>query len=286
MKIGVGLPAYIPWVKSDDILEWARRADEGPFSSLGLIDRLVYPNYDPLITFAAAAAVTQRIRLTTTVLLAPIRNTAVLAKEAASLDALSGGRLTLGLGVGRREDDYLATQAPYHGRGQRLAKQIELMKQVWNGQPIYESVGAIGPAPVQKGGPELLIGGYSEIAIRRVGRLADGYISGGISDPKKSREFYLIAEKAWRDAGRPGTPRHVGAVYIALGGDAVDKAEEYLQSYYGQPRQIPNSPQEIRDVIHNCADVGMDELFLWPCVPELDQIDRLTEVVAKLNQGP
>jgi alkanesulfonate monooxygenase SsuD/methylene tetrahydromethanopterin reductase-like flavin-dependent oxidoreductase (luciferase family) len=283
MKIGVGLPAYIPWVKSDNILEWARRADEGPFSSLGLIDRLVYPNYDPLITFAAAAAVTHRIRLTTTVLLAPIRNTAILAKEAASLDALSGGRLTLGLGVGRREDDYRATQAPYHGRGQRLAKQIELMKRVWNGQPIYEGVGAVGPEPVQKGGPELLIGGYSEIAIRRVGRLADGYISGGISDPKKSREFYLIAEKAWREAGRPGKPRHVGAVYIAVGEDAVDKAEKYLQSYYGQPREIPTSPQEIQDVIHTYTDVGMDELFLWPCVPELDQIDRLTEIVAKLK---
>ena len=108
MQIGIGLPANIPGVQGKLILDWAKKADSGPFSSLGLIDRLVYPNYEPLIAFAAAAGVTQRIRLMTTVLLAPLRNTAILAKQAASLDALSGGRLTLGLAIGGREDDFHA----------------------------------------------------------------------------------------------------------------------------------------------------------------------------------
>ena len=117
MKIGIGFPANIPGVQGKLLIEWAKKADAGPFSSLGLIDRLVYDNYDTLIAFAAAAGATQRIHLTTSVLLAPLRNTAVLAKQAASLDALSGGRLTLGLGIGSREDDYQAASVPFNRRG-------------------------------------------------------------------------------------------------------------------------------------------------------------------------
>src|SRR5258708_20388291 len=106
MQIGIGLPATIPGVQGKHILDWAKKVDTGPFSSLSILDRLVYPNYEPLITLAAVAGTTQRVRLVTTVLLAPLRNTAILANQAASLDALSGGRPTLGLGLGSGEEDF------------------------------------------------------------------------------------------------------------------------------------------------------------------------------------
>src|SRR5947208_202797 len=157
VQIGIGLPANIPGVQGNQILEWAKKADVGPFSSLGLIDRLVYDNYDPLIAFAAAAGATQRIRFTTSILLAPLHNAAVLAKQVASLDALSGGRLTLGLGVGVREDDFQAASVPFHRRGKVFDEQLATIQRIWSGEPLSAEVGAIGPAPAQAGGPEILI---------------------------------------------------------------------------------------------------------------------------------
>ena len=133
MDIGIGLPITLPDVQGSLLLEWARRADAGPFSSLGVLDRLVYHNYDALISLAAAAAVTQRVRLMTTILIAPLHNAGILAKQVASLDALSGGRLSLGLAVGAREDDYRAAPTPFNRRGKVFDEQLALMKRVWAG---------------------------------------------------------------------------------------------------------------------------------------------------------
>ena len=147
MKVGIGLPGNVPGTKGDLILEWARRADAGPFSSLGTIDRLVYDNYEPLVMLSAAAGATERVRLLTCVLLAPLRNPGVLAKQAASLDAISGGRLTLGVGVGRRPDDYQAAPSVYGQRGRQMNRSLAMMRRIWNGDVVAEGVGAIGPAP-------------------------------------------------------------------------------------------------------------------------------------------
>ena len=107
MEIGIGLPSTIPGVQGHEVIEWARRADAAGFSTLGTIDRLTYPNYEPLIALAAAAAVTERIRLTTAILIVPYRESAaILAKQAATLHHLSGRRLVLGMAVGGRDDDY------------------------------------------------------------------------------------------------------------------------------------------------------------------------------------
>src|SRR5918992_4571981 len=149
MDIGIGLPATIPWTNAPLILEWAKRADSSPFSSLGILDRLVYLNYEPLITLAAAAAVTERVRLMSTVLIAPLRGAGVLAKQAATIDALSGGRLTLGLGVGAREDDFQAAPASFHDRARRFEEQLAIMKRVWSVQPLSDEVGAVGPTPAR-----------------------------------------------------------------------------------------------------------------------------------------
>jgi alkanesulfonate monooxygenase SsuD/methylene tetrahydromethanopterin reductase-like flavin-dependent oxidoreductase (luciferase family) len=287
MKIGIGLPSTIHGASPALILEWARRAEAGPFSSLGLIDRLVYDNYESLITLTAAAAVTQRIRLMTTILIAPLRNAAVLAKEAATLDALSGGRLTLGLGVGGREDDFHAAHAAYKGRGRHMERQLEVMKRIWSGKPVGDDVGPIGPAPVQSGGPEILIGGYTPEAIRRGARWADGYISGGGGDPAHARQNYDLLAKEWQAEGRQGRPRFVAAIYYALGQDAREHGAVALRSYYGflGPRvehmvaAFPASDEAVKGAIQGFADAGTDEFVLWPTIGDLDQVERLAALV-------
>src|SRR2546421_10547646 len=149
MPIGIGHPATIPGANGQLILDWAKKADAGPFSSLGSLDRLVYPNYDALITLTAAAAVTQRIRLMTTVLLVPLHNVGILAKQAASLDALSGGRFTLGAGVGGREGDFRAPPASFHDPGERFEAQLETMQRIWSRRPLADAIRTIRSSPAR-----------------------------------------------------------------------------------------------------------------------------------------
>ncbi|HEY4383146.1 MAG TPA: LLM class flavin-dependent oxidoreductase [Ktedonobacteraceae bacterium] len=286
MKIGIGLPASIPGIKGELLLDWARQADSGPFSSLGVIDRIVYPNYEPLIALAAVAGVTQRIRLVTNVLIAPLRSAALLAKQAASIDAFSGGRLTLGLGIGAREDDFEASEADIHKRGKRFDQQLETMARIWSGGRFSETAGPIGPASVQPGGPEVLIGAYSEAGIKRVGRWNHGYIAGGRA-PQQVPEFFRMAQQAWEEAGRPGKPRLVACSYYGMGPNASARIAETIGHYYSflgpgaqqMANRIPSTAEAVRDTIQAFAATGADELILWPAIPELDQIKRLEEII-------
>ena len=285
MKIGIGLPSTIPGTEGTRILDWAKKADSATFSSLSILDRLVYPNYESLITLAAVAGVTQRIRLITTVLLAPLRNPVLLAKQAASLDALSSGRLTLGLGIGGREDDYQATSVPFKKRGKLFDEELEILTKIWSGQPLNDTIGPIGPNPSQSNGPEILIGGYSPASIQRVGRWGNGFIAGG-RDPKGTQQFFQLAQETWKGAGRPGKPRLVGCFYYALGPDAKERAGAYLRNYYsfigpmvdGMINSLPLTTDAIKGRIQAYEEIGADEVIIWPCTPDLEQFDQLAEL--------
>src|SRR3954452_25445847 len=217
MDIAIGLPATIPGVDRNRLLEWARRADAREFSSLGTIDRITYPNFEPLIALTAAAAVTERIRLATTILLAPTRNSAALAKEAATVDVISGGRLTLGIAPGGREDDFAAAGEDFHTRGKRFDQQLGELKRIWNDHEI-------GPQPVQSGGPEVIIGGGTEVAFRRAAQHGSGWIAGGLP-PDAVKEAVAGVKQAWEAAGREGAPRIAALAYFSLGEAAHEHAE-------------------------------------------------------------
>lgn len=286
MKVGIGLPGNIPNTRGDLILEWARRADEGPFSSVGTIDRLVYDNYEPLVMLSAAAGVTSRVRLLTGVLLAPLRNPRVLAKQAASLDAISGGRLTLGVGVGRRPDDYEAAPAEYGQRGRQMTRTLATMRRIWKGEMVGEGIGPMGPAPVQAGGPEVLIGAGTPQALRRVGRYADGFIAAA-GNAAAVQDLYQVAVESWEANGRSGSPRLAGVASFALGPDAADKVGGYIRHYYSflgeaaeqMARNAISTPEAVKDTIRDMEGIGMDEVVFLPSVSDMDQLERLADIL-------
>jgi alkanesulfonate monooxygenase SsuD/methylene tetrahydromethanopterin reductase-like flavin-dependent oxidoreductase (luciferase family) len=189
--------------------------------------------------------------------------------------------------VGAREDDYRAAGVDFHARGRQLNEQLKLIKQVWSGEPLSADTGPIVPAPVRASGPELLIGGYSPEAIRRIARWGDGYIAGGGAGSAQIQEMIPRITEAWQAANRPGKPRVVAAFYCALESGGASRAGAYIHDYYGflGPRAeamanaLPLTAEAIRDRIKSYAAAGVDELILWPCIPDPDQVDGLAEIV-------
>jgi probable F420-dependent oxidoreductase len=283
MKIGIGLPNPIPDTTGQGLLDWARRADQRGFASLATIDRIAYPSYESIVALTGAAAVTERIGLVTNVLLAPTRNPVLLAKEAAGLDQISGGRFTLGLGVGTRPDDYEAAGQDFATRGKRFDRDLEIIHAAWRGEPVEGAQRAVGPKPVRGDRVPILMGGTSNAAIRRTVEWAIGWTVGG-APPERGGPFAERVRAAWKEAGREGEPYIVGLSYFGLGEDALESAMRYLSSYYGDfgpqmAQRIPKTPEAMRETAKKFEDFGFDELFFDPTNPDPSQVDLAADAV-------
>jgi alkanesulfonate monooxygenase SsuD/methylene tetrahydromethanopterin reductase-like flavin-dependent oxidoreductase (luciferase family) len=285
MEIGIGLPNTVLEVPGRLMVDWARRAEERGFSSLATIDRLAYPTYDSLTALTAAAAVTERIGLVTNVLLAPLYPPVLLAKVTASLDQLSAGRLTLGVGVGGRPDDYELAGRSFGDRGRRLDADLELLHQAWAGQPVAGSRFPVGP-PTTRGRVPLLIGGQAKLAAPRAARWGAGFTIGG-APPEMAGGAIQEFKAAYEEAGGTGSPRIVALAYYSLGEEHTETSLRNLRSYYGFlgdwaegiASGAPRTPETVRQTAPAVEEAGVDELIFDPTVPDLDQIDRLAEVV-------
>ncbi|MFW6695606.1 LLM class flavin-dependent oxidoreductase [Streptomyces sp. MAR4 CNX-425] len=284
MDIGIGLPSTIRGIPGTLIPEWAVAAERAGFSTLGAIDRVAYGNLETIPTLAAAAAVTERIGLATTILIAPFRgNGALLAKQLATVDVLSGGRLTVGAAVGGREDDYEAAGVPFAERGRIFDEQLAEMRAVWS-QDARGRAHPVGPAPVQPGGPPILVGGDAPAAFRRIAEYGAGWILGG-GRPEQLAAGADKARAAWRAAGREGEPRIAALAYVSLGDDAAEHARDYLLDYYGFLGDVAEmiagsaltTPQAVAAARAAFADAGCDELVLFPCNPDLAQVGLIAE---------
>jgi len=285
VRIGVGLPNTMLDVPGRLLVDWARRAEERGFSSLATIDRVAYPSYDSLTALTAAAAVTERIGLLTNVLLEPLYSPVLLAKATACLDQISEGRLTLGLGVGGRPDDYQLVERPFGDRGRRFDADLELLHQAWAGQPVAGSQFPVGP-PTTRGRVPLLIGGQAKLAAPRAARWGAGFTIGG-APPEMAGGAIQEFKAAYEEAGGTGSPRIVALAYYSLGEEHTETSLRNLRSYYGFlgdwaegiASGAPRTPETVRQTATAFEEAGVDELIFDPTVPDLDQIDRLAEVV-------
>jgi alkanesulfonate monooxygenase SsuD/methylene tetrahydromethanopterin reductase-like flavin-dependent oxidoreductase (luciferase family) len=275
MNVGVGLPTTTPGATGELLLEWARRADAGAFSSVAVLDRVAYDSFEPFAALAAAAGVTERVRLATMIAIGPLRPTGLLAKQAASVHQLSGGRLTLGLAVGARTEDYETAGVEHRGRGQKLAEQLAYIRGGVDGDRV-------GPS---REGIEILVGGLSGQAFSRMARYADGYAHGG-GPPRAFASAAARAEAAWKDLGRPGRPKLWGQGYFTF--DDIERGQAYLRDYYaftgGFVEQIvaanPTSPAALKDFVRGYEEAGCDELVLFSTTPGLEQLEQLQEALA------
>jgi alkanesulfonate monooxygenase SsuD/methylene tetrahydromethanopterin reductase-like flavin-dependent oxidoreductase (luciferase family) len=281
VDVGIGLPNAVRGVDRAGIVDWARRAETAGFSSLATIDRIVYANYESLIALAAAAAVTERIHLVTDILIAPLRlNTALLAKQAATIDSLSGGRLVLGLAPGGREDDYEVSGADFHRRGRAFDGQLEELARLWGGD------GGVGPPVTSGARPPLYIGGRTDAAYRRAARYADGWTAGG-GGPEAFVAGREQAAAAWREAGRDGEPRTLALAYFSLGDRAEEVAQANLGHYYAIVgeyadvivRSAVKTPAAVRDIVAAFEQAGAGELILFPASHDPAQVDLLADAL-------
>lgn len=277
MDVAIGLPNAVPGTTGEQLTEWARRAEARGFSSLGTIDRIAYPNIEPLTALAAAAAVTERIGLATTVLLGPLReNPVALAKQVASVHAISGHRMTLGIGLGGRDDDYELAEVETGTRGKDLDEMLERIWEVWKGDEM-------GPDTASH--PRVLVGGSVEASFKRAARFADGWIAAG-APPQQFAEWRADFEKAWAGSGRSETPQNAALAYFSLGDRAEEDAKAYLTDYYAWlgadvANFIADSAAKDADAVQGAiaafADAGCQELFLFPSSSDPAQVDLLAD---------
>ncbi|MDQ6927096.1 MAG: LLM class flavin-dependent oxidoreductase [Actinomycetota bacterium] len=285
MDIGIGIPNTIPGATGAQLLDWARRSEAAGFSTLATIGALSYPGYEELTLFAAAGAVTERIRFLTNVLIAPARSTAELAKQAASVDLLTNGRLTLGLGVGWRATDHQLADRDFATRGRRFDQQLRDLKTAWAGEPIAEGTRAVVPTALQRPVP-LILGGTADVSFRRIAEFADGWTAGGLP-PDAVGGMIDKVQAAWKEAGRDGKPKIIALAYYSLG-DTEEASRHNLVDYYkpmgdDMAQMIAGSAlrssEAISGAVEAFAAVGVDELILDPTLADPGQVDLLADVV-------
>jgi alkanesulfonate monooxygenase SsuD/methylene tetrahydromethanopterin reductase-like flavin-dependent oxidoreductase (luciferase family) len=289
----MNLPVMVPGLDRETILEWARRIDAGPYSSLAAGERVTFPNPEIMVAMSFAAAVTERVRLALTVVVLPLHRPVMMAKQIATLDVVSGGRVTLGVGVGARVEDYKAAEAPFDAlRLRRMEKSIETMRRVWRGENVVDgALRPVEPYPLQPGGPEVLAGALAADSIRRAARWADG-ICGFSFGPSCDEVAFAFetARAAWKEHDRRKPPRLVTSCWFGIGPDARAKLDGYLHRYLAflgadvarrlaQTVQVDSSAK-LREVIRMLRGIGTDELILVPTTLDPDEVSRVADLIS------
>jgi alkanesulfonate monooxygenase SsuD/methylene tetrahydromethanopterin reductase-like flavin-dependent oxidoreductase (luciferase family) len=284
------LPTMLPHGRAE-VLAWCRAVDGGPWASLAVPERITYPSHALVPQLAAAAVLTERVRLWTTIVVLPARDAVMTAKELASVDVLADGRLTVGVGVGGREHDYRAVGAPFGRRWDRLDEQVATMRRIWRGEPPFDGADPVGPPPVQAGGPPLVSGALGPKAVARAARWAAGVDGAWTLDGDEAavRQAFTMITDAWAAAGRAEPPHLSTSIWYALGPGAEDRLRAYAHDYlkifgeeagqYGASAVACFTPEALRRAVDQIAAAGADELFLVPTTVDPDELTRTRDAL-------
>lgn len=290
MKIAICLPYMERELDRDRLMAWCRAIDDGPFSSLSCGERITGYTLEMRNVLAAAAVLTSRVRIVPSLYVLPMHSAVWAAKEIASLDVLSAGRVTLCVGVGGREVDYRAVAADFSQRHARMDAQVAQMRAIWRGEPPFEGADPVGPEPVQAGGPPILAGAMGPLAIARAAEWADGIYGFSMSgDPAPVAHWYELADAAWTAAGRSERPQRVSGFWYSLADDADERLKRYVFDYLevlspAAARAIANTmtmstADAIRAGLDAIEALGCEELYLVPATADLSEIERVAELV-------
>ncbi|WP_101759266.1 LLM class flavin-dependent oxidoreductase [Oceanicoccus sp. KOV_DT_Chl] len=292
MKIGICLPYMKPDINRKTILDWCRAIDQGPFHSLSCGERISGYTYEMRVLLSAAAAVTERVRIVPSLYVLPMTDAVRAAKEIATLDVLSEGRVTVCVGVGGREDDYKAVGANFNNRFKRMDDQIATMKKIWAGEPAFEGGDEIGPRPIQAGGPPILVGAMGPKSISRISHWADGIYGFAMNGEQSlSQYFFDAADAAWQQSNRSTSPYKMGGFWYSLADNAESQLKSYVFDYLkimGEEaaQNTANSmtrftPEAIIDALDATEAAGAEEVFLVPATADIAEVDKLATLIAR-----
>jgi alkanesulfonate monooxygenase SsuD/methylene tetrahydromethanopterin reductase-like flavin-dependent oxidoreductase (luciferase family) len=290
MKIGICMPYMTRDYDRERILTWARLIDQGPFASLSCGERMTGHTFEMNTILTAAAAVTERVRIISSLHVLPMRSAVLTAKEAATLDVISNGRVAVTVGVGGRENDYRALSAPFTNRHQRLDDQVAEMKKVWRGEPLWEGADEAGPRSPQGANIPLYAGAMGPKAIARAVKWADGIYGCSMQgDREGHQQVFDLAKEGWSAAGRAGKPYLIGSFWYSLAPDAESELKSYVHNYmkymgpdiadFMRDAMTRHNQDAIREAIENVRAAGADELLLVPATAHYDEVEELAELV-------
>jgi alkanesulfonate monooxygenase SsuD/methylene tetrahydromethanopterin reductase-like flavin-dependent oxidoreductase (luciferase family) len=231
------------------------------------------------------------VRIEATVSVTPMHSAIHVAKQAATIDVLSGGRFVLGVGIGGRAEDYRAMEAPFERRHARLDEQVATMRRVWDGDAPVDDVGPVGPAPVQAGGPPVLAAAMGPKSMARAARWADGVAGFDLAGSAAGiAAGFRHFEAAWRAAERDGRPYLQTSCWFGLGADAADQVQDYAHRYlriFGDDAAASmaalvttTSARAVRALLDTLEDTGCDEVILVATTADIDDLRRVVDLLA------
>ena len=288
----MALPTMAPGCTRATVLDWSAGIDAGPYSSISCGERITFHNVEMMTTLAAAAVLTERVRVFANLVVAPLHPPALIAKQLATLDVLCDGRLTVGVGIGGREHDYLAARSPFTNRHARLDAAVADIRACWRGEPAFEGADPVGPAPLQGESVEILAGAMGPKALARAARWADGIAGFALTaDAAAMAAAVAGARIAWDEAGRDKPPRLVSGCFYVLGGDEPQATlqqftYEYLEIFGADLARMlaDDAPvwNETRlfQALDDAAEAGVDEFILVPGTIDPACLAATTDAIA------